>query len=398
VCILEAMSLGKPWVATPECGAVLDNAGGLVAPLENFPDTLQVLLAHPSLGKRLGRLGWEHWKACFSWERVGAGWEQTIFTGKSSEGFAMPASIHKAMTELKMEWDGLAAGFDQARPMVSVIIPTYNRPDRLEEALRSVLGQTLQEFEIIVVNDGGLDVLPIIARLHGHAAISCHVHSVNRGLPAARNTALRHARGRYIAYLDDDDIFLPGHLETLVRFLESSGNKAAYTDARFVEEEKTAQGNYQIVRRHVPFSEDWDNQRILVHNFAPPLCFMHERGLGIRTGEFDEELTTHEDWDYWIRLSRFSTPVHIEKITCEYRERKDGSSMTSARQADFLRTTRLIYKKHAALIADPKTMRRRQKRVLRNLERRLFTIWIRSIGADIAARVRRFLRPRKPGG
>jgi glycosyltransferase involved in cell wall biosynthesis len=369
VCIMEAMSQGKPWVATPSCGAVLDNAGGLVAPLVKFPQILQKLITHPSLTQRLGRLGWEHWQACFSWERVAAGWEQIILTGKTSDSFEMPVSIRNAMTAIKLELDDVAG--PASGPKVSVIVPTYNRPDRLEETLRSVLGQTMQDFEIIVVNDCGVDVSPVIARLNSQAEIFYHQHPVNRGLSAARNTALRHARGQYIAFLDDDDIFLPDHLETLVNFLESSGNKAAYTDAWVAEEEKIADGTYQIVRRHVPFSDEWHNDRVLVHNFAPPLCFMHERGLGNLTGEFDEELTTHEDWDYWIRLSRLCRPVHIKKITCEYRSRNDGTSMTSGRQADFLRTTLLIYKKHEVHTGGKKSTYRRQKRVLRKMERKL---------------------------
>ena len=104
-------------------------------------------------------------------------------------------------------------------PKVSVIVPTHNRPDRLEETLRSILAQTLQDAEIIVVNDNGIDVGHVVARCRGGMEIVHLRHNANRGLAAARNTGLRHARGRYIAYLDDDDIFLPDHLQTLADFL-----------------------------------------------------------------------------------------------------------------------------------------------------------------------------------
>lgn len=119
------------------------------------------------------------------------------------------------------------------------------------------------------------------------------------------------------------------------------------------------------------FSADWDSDRILVQNFVPTLCFMHDRLTGIEAGEFDEELTTHEDWEYWIRLGRASTPVHIKKVTCEFRRRSDGSSMTSGHRADFLRTIRMVYKKHHNLAAGNESVRAQQRKFLRGLEQEL---------------------------
>jgi len=174
----------------------------------------------------------------------------------------------------------------------------------------------------------------VVDRFRANAKILSIRHHTNRGLAAARNTGLHFARGRYVAYLDDDDIFLPDHLQTLVEFLESTGNRAAYTDAWSAQEE-IVDGAYRVVDRDVPYSADWDNDRILVQNLVPVLCFVHERSLGIAAGDFDEELTTHEDWDYWIRLSRIAKPVHIKKVTCEFRTRRDGSSMTSSRTGRF---------------------------------------------------------------
>ncbi len=252
-------------------------------------------------------------------------------------------------------------------PKVSVIVPTHNRPGRLEETLRSIVGQSLQDLEIIVVNDSGLDVEHVIRRFQAEVEITYLRHPVRKGLAAARNTGLRHARGKYVAYLDDDDIFLPDHLETLVGFLENTGNKVAYSDAWCAEEEP-AEGGYKIIQRQVRYSSDWDNDRILVQNFVPVLCFVHERSLGIAAGEFDELLSTHEDWDFWIRLSRICTPVHLKKVTCEFRVRKDGSSITSSHRADFLRTARMIHRKHRACVAGKKSVRREQRQFLELLQ------------------------------
>src|ERR1035437_10187989 len=91
-------------------------------------------------------------------------------------------------------------------PFVSVIVPTYNRPSLLDRALRSILGQTYRRFEILVVNDGGPDVTAVLDELQCGQALRYFVHPSNQGIAAARNTGMREARGKYIAYLDDDDI------------------------------------------------------------------------------------------------------------------------------------------------------------------------------------------------
>jgi glycosyltransferase involved in cell wall biosynthesis len=276
----------------------------------------------------------------------------------------------KKVADARAIWGNPALPSPPNAPKVSVIVPAYNRPARLEETLRSITAQTLKDVEIIVVNDAGVDVEHVVNRCRGGMEIVYVRHRANRERSATRNTGLRLARGRYIAFLDDDDIFLPDHLETLVNFLEGTGHKAAYTDAFCAEEEKTPDGKFRVVNRRVAYSDDWDNEGILRQNSVPVLCFLHERLLGIATGDFDERLNSHEDWDYWIRLSRLAVPEHIKKTTCEYRVPAGGPVKTRQRLEDYLGSTRMIYKKHAVLSAD-KTTRARQKRVVEKLEQEL---------------------------
>src|SRR6185436_1915261 len=97
-------------------------------------------------------------------------------------------------------------------PLVSVIIPTLNRPVFLQAALRSVLCQTSKDFEVLVVDDGStIDVFPILKGLDD-GRIRYFRHESNRGEAAARNTGIRNARGAYVAFLDDDDEWLPEKL------------------------------------------------------------------------------------------------------------------------------------------------------------------------------------------
>lgn len=245
-------------------------------------------------------------------------------------------------------------------PLVSVIVPTFNRPDRLVEALRSILQQTYPNFEIIVVNDAGTEVENLVSSLNSSGKITYIKHGRNRGLAAARNTGIKLSKGTYIAYLDDDDLYYPDHLETLVRFLKGSPYKVAYTDAHRAYQ-KRVNGRYAVVTKDIPYSFDFDYDRILVDNFVPVLCFMHEKSCLDEVGYFDEDLTTQEDWDLWIRLSRKFKFAHIKKVTCEFSWRDDGTTMTSQKAMDFLRNRKKIYEKYRAYSQGKPAIRQAQE-------------------------------------
>jgi GT2 family glycosyltransferase/SAM-dependent methyltransferase/tetratricopeptide (TPR) repeat protein len=240
--------------------------------------------------------------------------------------------------------DAIVSRFNRP-PMVSVIVPTYNRPDRLREALESILAQSFQDFEVVVVNDGEMDVTSMIDTLAHGGRITCVKHDHNRGLAAARNTGLRLARGTYISYLDDDDRYYPDHLAVLVQALQGGAFKAAYTDAlRAVE---VCDGDRpRVTQRDLPYSYDFNPARLLVTNYFPVLCVMHERTCLDEVGLFDETLYAHEDWDLWIRMATKYPFLHIRRTTAEFSWRTDGSSMTSGTRHTYLRTTEIIYRKY----------------------------------------------------
>ncbi|MCC6764889.1 MAG: glycosyltransferase [Deltaproteobacteria bacterium] len=233
------------------------------------------------------------------------------------------------------------------RPTVSVIVPTHDRPDMLRTALRSILAQTYRDFEIVVVNDCGIDVQHVIEGLDHQGRVSYVRHAVNRGLAAARNSGLGVARGRFVAYLDDDDVFYPEHLATLVPLLEQRPEHLFYSDALRLVQVRDETG-YRIVARDRPYSNDFDRARLLVSNQFPVLCAMHARSSWEAVGGFDESLTSHEDWDFWLRLSARFPFQHVASITADFTHRRDGSSMTSGMRPDFLRTAELIYDRTAA--------------------------------------------------
>src|SRR5271166_5416911 len=121
----------------------------------------------------------------------------------------------------------MSLGDMPATPFFSVVIPVYNRADVLENALRSVLAQTCQDFEIVVIDDGSTDDPASVVDRLGDTRIRL-IRQDNRGGGAARNRGMDEARGKFVALLDSDDTFLPRHLEMLKPLLAGRTNVLGY--------------------------------------------------------------------------------------------------------------------------------------------------------------------------
>lgn len=255
-------------------------------------------------------------------------------------------------------------------PLVSVIVPTYCRPEMLKDAVQSILDQTFPNFEIIVVNDGGPDVSGMLASLGSPEKIVYIRHEKTMDRSSARNTGLAAARGKYIGYLDDDDIFYPDHLEKLLRTLQRTGLKVAYSDT--YQAFQTRRDGRYVVRKRKRFpAREFDAEQMLIANYIPTLCIMHEKSCLEATGIFDTSLSTHEDWDLWIRFAHHFQFAHLKSITCEFRSRDDQSNTTTAHRADFLRTAELIYQRYADYAKGSIRVADGQREFLRNLRAEL---------------------------
>jgi len=214
-------------------------------------------------------------------------------------------------------------------PAISVIVRTKDRPTFLQEALGSLAAQTCRDFEVIVVNDGGQDISEIIAE---YPSLQCTVVSLaqNQGRGAATNAGITAARGTFIAYLDDDDVYYPSHLEMLYEFLSAHDHfSVAYTDAAFASYHLNPEHQrYELVERRIQSSEDFDRDWLLYQNPIANLCLMHRRDAWERVGGFGASLTMLEDWDFFLRLARAYTFHHIPQCTAEYRLRDDGTNLS----------------------------------------------------------------------
>jgi GT2 family glycosyltransferase/Flp pilus assembly protein TadD/glycosyltransferase involved in cell wall biosynthesis len=219
-------------------------------------------------------------------------------------------------------------------PLVSVIVRTMNRPIFLEECLTSLSAQTFKDFEVVAINDGGVNVDTIIEKYSQRMRIQYKQHPSNKGRSAALNTGLKSARGKYFTYLDDDDRVFPDHLEILVNELESGEFLVVYSDSFEVRQEPI-KDTYKTVGKRAVYSVDYDRDLLRKTNYIPILNLIHHRDCADKIGRFDENLTVLEDWDYWIRLSEHYDFKHIPKITAEYRVRSDCSNATAAEAHQF---------------------------------------------------------------
>ncbi len=211
-----------------------------------------------------------------------------------------------------------------SEPRVSVIVRTRDRPAFLAEALGSLRAQNYRDFEIVVVNDGG--ATPAIPDDLG---VACRVvpTTAPHGRARALNTGVDAARGFYVAYLDDDDLLLPDHLEKLARFLDGSDQyQAAYTDVEIVEQALGDDGRYVERGRRGGFGRDFVAGRIQFSNFVPLISLMHQRSLFERAGRFDETFDLFEDWDFLIRLTTHTRLHRLQHTTALYRVRNDGTN------------------------------------------------------------------------
>lgn len=150
--------------------------------------------------------------------------------------------------------------------MVSVLIPTFNRPRYLSEALTSVVRQSYRNLQVIVVNDGGQDVTDVVQSF-GDPRIIFLNRRENRGKASSLNEALACAKGKYIAYLDDDDLYYPNHIEILVDALENQTDcQVAYSDLYKTHCRVMPDGSREVLGKVVEISRDFDRFLMLYFN------------------------------------------------------------------------------------------------------------------------------------
>jgi glycosyltransferase involved in cell wall biosynthesis len=215
-------------------------------------------------------------------------------------------------------------------PLVSVIVSTSNRPVELGEALASIAGQQgidLGELEVIVVNDGGTPIEAVVADARERGlAVTGVDHPRCVGLPSTRNTGLARARGRYVAFLDDDDVFLPHHLATTLAALDTGGVDGVATTC-LVTDHRTDPTT--PITGAVVWDVGFDRLLLEACNLFPVHAAVFRRPA---TARLDPGLPAIEDWDFWLRLTREHGYrfTRLHQPTVVYHRVPQASSMIGA--------------------------------------------------------------------
>ena len=187
-------------------------------------------------------------------------------------------------------------------PKVSVIIPIYNQAKFIDNAIESVLKQSYQDFEIIVINDGSTDHTEAMVKGFIDFRIRYICHKKNLCLSEARNTGIRASRGEYIALLDADDEFLPEKLDMQVKLLQNEPYDVGVVCAWSFNIDEN--GNY-ISKRCLPRKEGYIFKDLLSTNYLSVPALLIRRECFEKVGLFDSSLDGQEDWDMWIRIAKF---------------------------------------------------------------------------------------------
>jgi glycosyltransferase involved in cell wall biosynthesis len=218
-------------------------------------------------------------------------------------------------------------------PRVSVVVPVHDGEEHVADALASVLAQTVDDLELIVVDDGSTDgTAEVVAGFTDSRVVV--VRQENRGLPAARNAGIGVARGEAIAFLDHDDVWLPGKLAAQLELLDRC--EACCAQFEEVDEELRTVLRWDELADRYPFERV--DARVLVERgnlVAGSGSAVLARTAAVReAGGFDERLVAAEDLDLWYRLARRQPIERVQVVLVRIRRRSDQM------QSDFGRVLR----------------------------------------------------------
>lgn len=233
------------------------------------------------------------------------------------------------------------------KPIVSVIIPTYNRALFIEECLNSVLNQTYRPIELLVVDDGSTDDTERITQKFKKNKETSDFQVIllrqkNKGAPAARNKGIKNASGSFIQFLDSDDLLLPTKIEVELAFLENHKNlDYVYSKAQYIDDNKNYLDKYWG-RELTQDSKDY------FYFSYQTMCALYRKSAIEKYGKWDEELTISQDWEFSIRYILVGAKsTFINEVHSLFRKHSKGNIGASDRSAEKIKgkfiATRKVY-------------------------------------------------------
>jgi glycosyltransferase involved in cell wall biosynthesis len=206
-------------------------------------------------------------------------------------------------------------------PTVSVVIPTYNSARYLEDAVDSVLAQSFKSLEVIVIDDGSNDDTGAVMGRYGASVRYISQH--NQGVAAARNHGIEHSRGRYVAFLDADDIWLPHKIQRQLQALEERPEcRLCYSEFAVASSDLAPLD----VERLTPSGLALEDLLMRGNVIGSPSTVLSERSLLIEVGCFDIGLSQCADWDLWVRIAANTEILFLEECLVTYRKHSESMS------------------------------------------------------------------------
>lgn len=229
-------------------------------------------------------------------------------------------------------------------PKVSIIIPTKNRADYVSSAIKSVLDQTFGDFEIIVVDGASINNTQEVITKFDDERIRYIREKKDRGVSASRNTGIRFSRGKFIAFLDDDDLWMPRKLEKQLKLVDENPNiGVVYTGAWRINK------SGKKIDFRIPFLRGQIFPKILEKNYVGSCSLVLVRKECFeKIGLFDENFPAGEDFDLWIRLAKYYQFEYVREPLVLYRIHEKGISKDPCQ---ILRAKKLLFKKYSKELA-----------------------------------------------
>lgn len=215
--------------------------------------------------------------------------------------------------------------------MISVIISTYNRSEKLKKAIQSVLDQSYQDFEIIIVDDASTDNTEEVVKSFNDKRIKYKKRETNFGCDTKpKNEGFLLSDGEYINFLDDDNQFRKDHLYALVNELEKNQNVAGVYGDRWLIDERNE------IPQQLGVSSDFNPNLIMQRNYIDTADMLLRREAFAKVGGFDERYRKYIDWNLWVRLVKYGYSLkRVPIILTDYYICSDSKSLRKEDEKDF---------------------------------------------------------------
>jgi glycosyltransferase involved in cell wall biosynthesis len=187
-------------------------------------------------------------------------------------------------------------------PKVSVVVSCYNYGEFVTQCLDSIKGQTFPDFEVVIVNDGSTDNSEEQIKPYLNDNRFRYIKQKNGGQANAKNKGIAHTKGKYIAFLDADDLWEIDKLEKQISLFSSQGIGVVYSRARYIDS-LGRDLNFRLSGKYLQPKRGYVTDFLIIDNFVPFSSSIVRRDCFDRFGVFDESLKMGIDWDLWLRIS-----------------------------------------------------------------------------------------------